>query len=140
MPKLMKPGRKDPVDLRKLDSVKVAVLESAASAIESLLIFDARGLDKQTQQELLRILPEVIHIRHAWKAHYLENGCVSCHKKQADYASGGFCVACQGRILGQMRNRYRKAMQGRNIPAELDAFRYALTLKYNAAQRLFNGR
>jgi len=39
----------------------------------------------------------------------------------------------------RMRNRYRKAMQGRNLPAELAAFKDALCLRYNAAQRLLNG-
>jgi hypothetical protein len=38
-----------------------------------------------------------------------------------------------------MLNRFRKAMEGRNLPAELAAFKDALQLKYNAAQRLFNG-
>lgn len=139
MPKLMKPGRKPPIDLQKLDKVNVAVQESAAIAVESLLIFDARGLDKQTQQELLRILPELVHIRRAWKAHYLENGCVSCHKKRASYASGGFCVDCQGRILMRMRNRYRKLMVGRDLVAEVATFKDALCLRYNAAQRLLAG-
>ena len=30
-------------------------------------------------------------------------------------------------------------MEGRNVPAEVEAFRDALCLRYNAAQRLFNG-
>ena len=38
-----------------------------------------------------------------------------------------------------MRNRFRKAMQGRDMAAELDSFKDALQLKYNAAQRLLNG-
>jgi hypothetical protein len=140
LPEKRRAGRpKKILDLRKLDKIKVAVPESAASAIESLLIFDARSLDKQTQQELVRILPELVHIRRAWKAHYLENGCVSCHKKRADYAAGGFCVACQGRILMRMRNRYRKLMAGRDLPAELATFTNALMLKFNAAQRLLGG-
>jgi len=126
------------LDLQKLDNVNVAVPESAAGAIESLLIFDARGLEQQTQQELLRILPELAHIRRAWKAHFLENGCVSCHKKQAEYAAGGFCVTCHRRILTRMRNRYRKLMAGRDLPAELATFKNALCLRYNAAQQLFN--
>ncbi len=137
MTKLMKPGRKFPVDLQKLDRIEVVQPESPEQAIESLLIFDARCLDRDTQQKLLLLLPELVHIRRAWKAHYLENGCVSCHKKKTWYASGGFCNDCQRRILMRMRNRYRKAMQGRNLPAELATFKDALCLRYNAAHRLF---
>jgi DNA-directed RNA polymerase subunit RPC12/RpoP len=115
---------------------------SAEQAIESLLIFDARCLDRATQQELLLMLPALVHIRRAWKTYYLEYGCVSCHKKNREntwYASGGFCVRCQGRIMGRMRKRYRKLMAGRDLTKELAAFQETIALRYNAAQRLFNG-
>ena len=127
------------LDLRKLDAITVAQPESPEQAIESLLIFDARCLDKDTRQEIVRILPQLVHIRRAWRAEYMECGCISCHKKKAGYGAGGFCNACWGRIYMRMRNRYRKAMQGRNLPAELATFKDALCLRYNAAQRLFNG-
>jgi hypothetical protein len=134
-----RPGRPKRIpDLRKLDSIKVAEPESPEQALESLLIFDARCLDKDTRQELLRILPQLVHIRRAWTAEYMECGCASCHKKKPCYGAGGFCVACQGRIYQRMRKRYRKAMQGRNLPAELATFKDVLCLRYNAAQRLFN--
>jgi hypothetical protein len=142
MNKLMKPGRKRPINLRKLDAIQVMQPESSEQAIESLLMFDARCMDRDTQRQLIRILPELVHIRRAWKAHYLENGCVSCHKKNRGntwYAAGGFCVACQRRILARMRTRYRKAMEGRNPDKELETFKDALALRYNAAQRLLNG-
>jgi hypothetical protein len=61
-------------------------------------------------------------------------------RKRNAYGAGGFCAACQGRIMHRMRNRYRKAMQGRNLPAELATFKDALCLRYNAAQRLFSRR
>jgi len=135
-----RPGRpKKILDLRKLESIKVAELESPEQAIESLLIFDARCLDKDTRQELLRILPQLVHIRRAWQAEYMECGCACCHKKKPCYGAGGFCNACCRRIYMRMRNRYRKAMQGRNLPAELASFKDALCQRYNAAQRLFNG-
>jgi hypothetical protein len=69
----------------------------------------------------------------------MEHGCTFCHKKNAGYEAGGFCSTCCKRIYMRMRNRFRKAVQGRNLPAELEAFRDALQLRYNAAQRLFNG-
>jgi hypothetical protein len=134
------PGRpKKILDPRKLDKIEVMEPESPEQAIESLLIFDARCLDKDTRYELLRILPQLVHISHAWRAEYMECGCISCHKKKAGYGAGGFCNACWGRIYKRMRNRYRKAMHGRNLPAELATFKDALCQRYNAAQRLFNG-
>lgn len=68
----------------------------------------------------------------------MECGCVSCHKKDPCYGAGGLCVTCWGRIYMRMRKRYRKALEGRNPAAELQAFKDALCLRYNAAQRLFN--
>jgi hypothetical protein len=134
------PGRpKKILDHRKLDSVVEVLPESPVERMETLLIFDARCLDRETRQELLRILPQLVHIRHAWKAEYMECGCISCHKKRPDYGAGGFCVACQGRILARMRNRYRKAIKGRDLAQEFATFKDALSRRYNAAQRLFNG-
>lgn len=191
------PGRpKKILDLRKLERVKVAKAESPAHAIETLLIFDARCLDRDTRQKLFLLLPELVHIRRAWKAEYMEHGCIGCQKKpdptvaiaarlrrhglkwaevyeltgvtatsraerkrfegavrwrleHADapghqqssqtYGAGGFCNRCAMRIYHRMRNRFRKAVEGRNLPAELAVFKDALCLRYNAAQRLFNG-
>jgi hypothetical protein len=127
------------LDHRKLDSIVEVLPASPVEMLETFLIFDARALDMETRQELLRILPQLVHIRRAWKAEYMECGCISCHKKRPDYASGGFCVACQGRILQRMRNRYRNVIKGRDLAQELATFKDALQLKYNAAQRLFNG-
>jgi hypothetical protein len=126
-------------DHRKLDSVQVVKPGSPEEALETLLIFDARCLDQGTQQELIRILPQLVHIRRAWQAEYMECGCACCHKKKEGYGAGGFCDACYARIGARMRNRYRKAVEGRNLPAELVKFKDALCLRYNAAQRLFNG-
>jgi hypothetical protein len=123
----------------KLKSVLVPEMESPLRAIESLLIFDARCLDRQTQQELLRLIPQLVHIRRAWRAQYMECGCTCCHKKKAGYGAGGFCNACWHRIYMRMRNHYRKVNTGRDLAAETEAFRDALQLKYNAAQRLLNG-
>lgn len=127
------------VEKRKLDKIKMAVPESAEDAISTLLVFDARCLNMETRQELLRIVPQLVHIRRAWRAEYMECGCLACHKKKEVYGAGGFCNACCARISQRMRKRYRKLMAGRNLPAELAAFKDALSLRYNAAQRLFNG-
>jgi hypothetical protein len=130
---------KKTLDLRKFDKIKVVVPESPESAIEVLLIFDARCLDKDTRQELLRILPALVHIRRAWRAEYMECGCASCHRKNACYGAGGFCGRCWARTHYRMHNRYRKLMAGRDIPAKLATFKEALTLKLSTAQRLLNG-
>lgn len=175
--------------------MKVAKPESPAQAIESLLIFDARSLSNATRQELLRILPELVHVRRAWKAHYLEHGCISCPKADEKaaiaarmrlkgytwdeifeivapntdntrrkrnlfrntvywklehpkgraernpnaYGSGGLCSACAARLYQRMRDRFRKAMEGRNLPQEIAELKDSLCRRYNAAQRLFNG-
>ena len=68
------------LDLRKLAKVKVALPESSERAIENLFIFDARCLDVATRQELLRILPPMVQIRRAWRAEYMECGCLACQK------------------------------------------------------------
>jgi hypothetical protein len=51
--------------------------------IEDILVFDARALDKTTMQNLLRSVPQLVHIRRAWKAYYLAKGCPGCQKKSA---------------------------------------------------------
>jgi hypothetical protein len=69
----------------------------------------------------------------------MECGCISCHKKNGCYGAGGFCGTCWSRIYQRMLKRYRKLMTGRDLPAELATFKDVLCLRYNAAQRLFNG-
>jgi hypothetical protein len=189
------PGRpKKTLDTAKLESMVEVLPESPLERLETLLIFDAKAMKADTQRELMRILPEIISVRRAWKAHYLEHGCMSCPKaderfaiaarmrlrhcpwdeifeilapnihtrrerkcfqesvrwklenpkERAErnpnaYGSGGLCNACQRRIFMRMRNRYNKAMEGRDFAQELATFKDALALRYNAAQRLFNG-
>jgi hypothetical protein len=126
------------LDLLKLGSLQTSVPDSPQSVIEELIIFDARSLDRPTRQELLRLIPGLVHVRRAWRAEFAENGCVHCRRKDL-YGAGGFCRNCQARFLGRMTRRYKRLMKGRNIEAETAAFADALQLKYNAAQRLLNG-
>src|SRR5712664_3685233 len=58
-------------------------------AVEDLLVFDARCLDKETWHELLRVLPDLNRIGKAWKAHFQVHGCVSCRRKKTEYGAGG---------------------------------------------------
>ena len=134
------PGRPKKIrDHRKLDHIEPPAFASPEAAIETLLIFDARCLDAARRRELLRLLPEILRIRQAWRAEFMECGCVSCHKKTPVYGAGGVCGRCWARILLRMRTRYRKQMANRDVTAELATFKEALTLRFSAAQRLLNG-
>jgi hypothetical protein len=134
------PGRRKKIpDSPKPTTLKVAVPESPEAMIEQFIIFDARCLDWDTRQELLRILPQLIHVQRDWKAEYIEFGCVSCHRKAAWYGAGGFCNDCQRKYGKRMRNRFRKRLEGSNLLEESATYTEALTLKFSTAQRLLNG-
>ena len=115
--------------------MKAVAPESPLQAVEDLLIFDARCLDRETWRELLRVLPDLTRIRKAWKAHFAEFGCVSCRRKKTEYGAGGLCFRCLARITRRMRRCFRQIDVGRQDDA---AFKDSLCLRYNAAQRLFN--
>ena len=127
--------RKQVINYQKLELVSVTAPESALQAVENLMVFDARCLDKETWHELVRVLPELTRIRKAWKAHFMVHGCVSCRRKKTEYGAGGFCFTCLARITGRMRTCFRNVQAGRNIPEEIAS----ITRRYDAAQRLFNG-
>ena len=55
-----------------------------------------------------------------WK---LEHPKERAERKVNAYGSGGLCNACQMRIFMRMRNRYRMAMQRRDLAQELATFR-----------------
>jgi hypothetical protein len=133
----MKPGRpRKVIDLQKLERIQVASPNAPEQALQTLLIFDARCLHKETQQELLRLLPELNQVRRAWRAEFMEYGCASCHRKNRVYGAGGFCNACYRRLYARMENRFRKVMEG--YKDEMAVLVDALCRRYNAAQRLFN--
>jgi hypothetical protein len=128
--------KKQVINYKKLESITVMAPESAIQGIEDLMIFDARCLDRETWHQLLRVLPELTLIRKAWRAHFSVHGCVSCRRKKTDYGAGGFCYNCLARITTRMRTCFRKLSAGRDIPDEVAS----LSRRYDAAQRLFNGR
>lgn len=127
--------RKHVINYKKLELVRVRAPESPLQAIEDLMIFDARCLDKATWHQLLRVLPDLRRIRKAWKAHFAEFGCLYCKRKKTVYAAGGLCHTCLSRITGRMRRCFRNIRADRNIPDEIAS----LSRRYDAAQRLFNG-
>ena len=136
VPSKRPPGRpKKLFDLAKLAGVKVLAPESLAQAIEQLVIFDSRFADAETCRELVKIMPQLLIMRRAWRAHYAEYGCISCHKKRAPYQCGGLCVRCQGRLIQRMLNCFRNVGAGRDLNEELSS----ISRKYDAAQKLLNG-
>lgn len=128
--------RKHVISYEKLELVQTGRPESALQALEGLMVFDARCLDRETRLQLVRILPDLTRIRKAWKAHFAEFGCFACRRKKTEYGAGGLCYPCLARISQRMRTCFRKLGVGRQDEA---AFKDSLCLRYNAAQRLFNG-
>jgi hypothetical protein len=127
--------KKQAINIEKLEFVRVAQPPSPLQAVEDLMVFDARCLDRATWHELLRVLPSLTRIRKAWKAHFLTHGCASCHRRKTEYGAGGFCSICLARITTRMRTCFRKVGADRNIPEELAS----ISRRFDAAQRLFNG-
>ncbi len=127
--------RKQVINYKKLELVVTTEPESAIQALEDLMVFDARCLDKETFHELLRVMPSLNRIRKAWRAHFSVHGCVSCHRKKTEYGAGGFCYRCLAKITTRMRTCFRKLYVGRNIPDEVAS----ISRRYDAAQRLFKG-
>ena len=134
MPEKRLTMKKLAIDLKKLAAVKVAPPESIERRIEDLFIFDARMLDRDTRQELVRLVPGLTRIRRAWKTYFAVFGCVSCHRKKVPYGAGGLCDRCQQRALYRMRTYFRQIDAGRDTAGEIAA----LTRKLDTAQMLFN--
>jgi len=64
---------------------KVATVELLPSRrikkkFDDLLVFDVRCVDVPTRQKLLRLLPQLVHLRRAWTAHFTTHGCLTCQK------------------------------------------------------------
>ncbi len=68
------------LDIKRLDRIRVAKPKSPLHALENLLLFDAHCIDVVSRQQLLRLLPQLVGQRRAWKAHFLEYGCLHCPK------------------------------------------------------------
>jgi|GEM_PF-6053893 len=118
--------------MKKLEIVSP---EAAARRLNDLLIFDARCLDRATRQELLRLIPALVHVRRQWKRRYLKYGCESCHQKTPEYGAGGFCRRCHLRINNWIRYQVRKVGDGRDAAEEVAA----LTRRADVAMLLLNG-
>src|SRR5215472_16865735 len=111
--------RKHVIRYDKLELLKTAASESPLQAIEDVMVFDARCLDRETWRQLLRVLPDLTRIRKAWKAHFAAFGCTSCHRKKTEYGAGGFCYTCLARHRHRMRACFGKITAGRDLAEEL---------------------
>src|SRR6266849_3096043 len=121
------PGRPRKVPTwAKVEKVKTVLPGTVEEGIENLLLFDCRQLDASTARQLVRLIPALLHMRHAWRAHFAEYGCLVCHRKNTEYGAGGFCFRCGCRIGGRMRRQLRQIEVGRDRLAELATFKEAL--------------
>lgn len=128
--------KKHTIPYKKLELVKTVEPESPVQAMEDLMIFDARCLDRETWLRLVHLLPDLTRIRKAWRAHFAAFGCLICKRKKTQYGAGGLCYTCLARTTHRMRACFRQIGIGRQDDA---GFKDSLCLRYNAAQRLFNG-
>jgi hypothetical protein len=133
--KQRRPGHPAKVTKLRRVSIEVVKPDSFEQAMEDLLIFDARMLDRKARQELLCLLPRLVHVGRFWAARFAEKGCLCCHRKKVSYAAGGLCVRCQARERHSVRQWCSKRFAGRDVDEEVTA----LTRRFAAAQMLFNG-
>jgi len=120
--------------LAKVETVRGQVGD--ARGLDELLVFDARMLDVTTRQKLLLLMPQLVHVRRAWKVIFLRRGCIACHRKKVQYGAGGFCNRCQCRILLEVKSALRRMDEGRDSAEETAA----LTRRLDVAQFLLGER
>ena len=116
-------------------SVDLAQPDSPERAMEDLLVFDARMLDREDRQELQRLFPRLIHTSHFWTARFARKGCLCCHRKKVPYGAGGLCERCHAREYHGMREWHSKRFADRELDKEVAA----LSRRFDVAQMLFNG-
>jgi len=130
-----RPGRPTKVMKLQTANVEMAMPDSFERAVQDLLVFDARMLDKDTRHELQRLLPALIHASRYWIARFAEKGCLCCHRKTVPYGSGGFCERCHAREYHGMREWRSKRFVSRDLAKEVRD----LSRRFDTAQMLFNG-
>jgi len=74
------------------------LLSAPERRIDDLLVFDASFVDPATRYELQRIVPQLVHIRRARKAHFQEHGCLIC--RVSDSTVAGIARKLHRRGLG----------------------------------------
>ena len=91
-------------------------------------------LERETSQELRRLLPELLWISRAWHARFLVKGCLVCRRKKGAYGSGGMCQPCVNANRGWIRKYVKAATADRDTVEEIAS----LSRKMDVAQRLLN--
>jgi hypothetical protein len=90
--------------MQKLAKVQIMAPNLAAEKVDDLLVFDAVCLDVQSRQELLRLMPKLVHIRTARKDIFRERGC-DCSKPDPTIA-----IAARLRRQGMCWEKIYEAM------------------------------
>jgi cytochrome c551/c552 len=121
--------------MSKLVKVEVVTPGTVAEKLDELLLFDSCFLDVAARQELLRLIPKLVHVRRARQAIFRRYGCQSCHRKRVAYGAGGFCNRCAARDYRRVKTQLEKMGEGRNAGEETAA----LTRRIDIAQFLLNG-
>lgn len=91
-------------------------------------------LERETSQELRRLLPELLWISRAWHARFLVKGCLVCRRKKGAYGSGGMCQPCVNANRDWIRKYVKAATANRETVAEIEA----LSCSVDAAQLAWN--
>jgi hypothetical protein len=66
--------------MTRLAKVEVMLPRAAEQKIDELLVFDVRCIDAGSRQELLRLIPRLVHLSRAWRVRFLKHGCLACPK------------------------------------------------------------
>jgi len=66
--------------MTRLAKVEVMLPRAAEQKIDELLMFDVRCNDAGSRRELLRLIPQLVHLSRAWRVHFLKHGCLGCPK------------------------------------------------------------
>lgn len=82
--------------MNRLVKVEVVNQAEAALKLDDLLLFEAAFLDVTTRQELLRLLPRLVHVRRARQKIFHVRGCLTCQKPDPTVA-----IAARLRRKGQ---------------------------------------
>jgi hypothetical protein len=119
--------------LKRIEKVE-AIETIAARKLGELLLFEACFLDISTRQDLLRIIPKLVHVRRARQAIFRRYGCHSCHRKKVAYGAGGFCNRCAARDYLRVKTELKRMGEGRNAGEESAL----LTRRLDAARLILN--
>jgi hypothetical protein len=118
----------------RLAKVEVQTRGALRDQENSLDLSALNCLERETSQELRRLLPELLWISRAWHARFLVKGCLVCRRKKGAYGSGGMCQPCVNANRDWIRKYVQAATANRDTVEEIAS----LSRKMDVAQRLLN--